>query len=82
MRIYHGTAVDGDAPITSMVAIAKDEVTARRVMHEYEADVHTDDPRLDDEFWLSPERTHIQFLGEAAPYLAAGTVLCPVPGAI
>ncbi|WP_328990366.1 hypothetical protein OG394_29395 [Kribbella sp. NBC_01245] len=82
MRIYHGTAIDGDAPITSMVAIAKDEVSARRVMHEYEADVHTDDPRLDDEIWLSPERTHIQFLGEAAPHLAAGTVLCPVPGAI
>jgi hypothetical protein len=82
MRIYHGTAVDGDAPIISMVAIAKDEVSARRVMHEYEADVHTDDPRLDDEIWLSPELTHIQFLGEAAPHLAAGAVLCPVPGAI
>ncbi len=82
MRIYYGRAVDGDAPIVSMVVIAEDEASARRVMHEYEADTEMDDPRLDDEIWLSLELTHIQILGEAAPHLTAGSVFCTVPGAI
>ena len=81
LRIYHGKAIDGDAPIISMVVIAEDETSARRMMHEYEADAEMDDPRLDDEIWLSPELTRVQLLGEAAPHLTAGNVFSPVPGA-
>ncbi|QNE18158.1 hypothetical protein F1D05_09965 [Kribbella qitaiheensis] len=81
MRIYHGESVDSDAPIISMVVIAEDEASARRRMHEYEANTTTDDPRLDDEIWLCPERTRVQILGDASPHLAAGSVFCPVEGA-
>ncbi|MFK4087244.1 hypothetical protein ACI2LF_24265 [Kribbella sp. NPDC020789] len=81
MRIYHGESVDGDAPIISMVVIAENEAAARRVLHECEANVHTDDPRLDNEIWLSAELTRVQLLGDASPHLAAGKVFCPVAGA-
>lgn len=80
MRIYLGEALNGDSPIMSMVVVAEDEASARQVMHEFEAEVAMDDPRLDYEIWLSPELARVQLLGDAAPGWLARSVVSTVPG--